>query len=98
MSIPAPIKPIETQYGKVAGTGIEPDVKNVVFLAELCSATFAARCSRRHQLSRRTFVPDVSRMLGEQPHDTIQDLAISKRFTASIAIEHDDRNTPDALP
>ena len=63
------------QHGQMARAGIEPDVENVGFLAELGAAAFAAVRVRAHQFGGRLRVPDVGGVLAELLDDAVENRA-----------------------
>ncbi len=86
------------EHRQVAGSRIEPHIQNVGLLGEFRAAAFGARVPRRQQLRRAPLVPDIRRVLGKERDDSVQNLAVRHRFAAALAVEHDDRHAPDALP
>ena len=64
------------EHGQVARAGIEPDIQNVGFLAELGGAALGASHAGRQQFGGGALIPDVGGVFGEKLHNAIQDFAI----------------------
>ena len=88
---------IVPEHGEMARPGVEPDVEDVVFFAELRRRRILRSRAGRHQFGGGALVPDVGGVLGEELDDAVEDLAIRDRLAAAFAVEDDDRNAPDAL-
>ena len=83
--------------GEVARTGIEPDVENVVLLAEGAAAALGAGVARGQEFGGRALIPDVGAVLAEEGDDAVENGAIGDRLAAGVAIENDDGHAPYAL-
>src|SRR4051794_15116186 len=81
----------------MAGTGAEPDIENIVLFPERSPFAFGACVLRWNEFFRRAFEPDVGRMLREQIHCVVQNLAFGEWMAAGAAVEHHDGHTPNAL-
>ena len=65
------------EHGEMARSGIEPDVENVVLLAERSPQPHLAHvCAGRQQFGGGSFIPDVGGVLAEESHDAVENLAI----------------------
>src|SRR5713226_5556729 len=84
------------QHGEIRRAGIEPHIQNVVFLAPLRRPTRAPRACRQ-QFLRTVFVPGVGAFFFKPFHDIAQRFEIFEALSASLAVEDDDRHTPEAL-
>ena len=85
------------EHGQMARSGIEPDVQDIGFLAELRAAALGAGYAGRQQFGRGALVPDVGGVLGKELHDAVQDFAVGERFAAMVAVEDDDGHAPHTL-
>src|SRR5438067_10125915 len=81
----------------MADPGVEPDVQNVLLLAELRAAALRATRLRRQQLPRGTLEPRIGALPLEPCGDVIGDLARDQRVTACRAEKRHDRHAPVAL-
>jgi hypothetical protein len=86
------------EHGRVAHTGIEPYVEDVLFLAKLGRAAFRAAQSVRHQLAGRPIEPGVRAFALEDRGDVVRDGFGDEHVVAARTEERDDRYAPIPLP
>ena len=86
-----------TEDGGVAGAGFEPDIKDVSFLLEFCSATTGTLGPGRNESISCRGVPSIGSGAREELHDGIIDFRIVQRFAAAFTEKDGDGHTPDAL-
>ena len=68
-----------------------------VSFLKIAPAAFRAAGSRRHQILRLPLEPDIGAVLPDQPDDVVEDLLGHQLALALLAVEHRDRNAPEAL-
>ncbi len=85
------------EHGEMARAGIEPDVENVVLLAEVAAAALGAGVPSGSSSAAVRSIPDVGGVLAEEVDDAVENGAIGQRLAAGVAIEDDDGHAPDAL-
>ena len=81
----------------MARSGVEPDVENVVFLAEFVATALGTSRVGAEQFGGAARVPDVGGVFGKLAHDRVEVAAIGERVAALLAIEDGDRDAPHAL-
>src|SRR6185437_3090156 len=86
-----------SQHGKLARSGIEPDVENIVLFAEGRAAALRAARLGTGQFLGALLEPDVGCFFGEQLHHAIENPAVDQRLLALLAIKRENRHAPDAL-
>src|ERR1051325_11808374 len=86
------------EHRKVASAGIEPDIQNVLFLAELCRAAVAALRPGWKKLRGGLHVPSISSFPCKYLNDVRERMVIREKLITFCAIEHHNRHAPDALP
>src|ERR1700691_424995 len=85
------------ENGQMRGAGFEPHVENVVFLTPLRNAAGAFHSGRK-QLLGGMRVPGVGAFAFEKRQHMAQRCKILELRSASIAIKHNQRHTPESLP
>src|SRR5215469_5637895 len=81
----------------MAGTGIEPDVEDVVLLAKGTASALGAGVSFGQEFGGGALIPDIGAVLAEEGDNAVENGAIGNRLAAGVAIEDDDGHAPDAL-
>ena len=86
------------QDGRVAASGVEPDVEDVGLLPERAAAALPARGPGGEQLRGRAEVPLVGALAGFHPRgDVLDDRLLEEDRAAGLAVERHDRDAPHAL-
>ena len=83
--------------GKPACAGVEPDVEDVGFLAEVRAAALRAGGIGRKQAGHIGCVPGLRAMILKQFHDLAVERGVQNRLVAAFAQENGDGNAPDPL-
>src|SRR5882724_511519 len=84
------------EHCQIRRTGIKPDVQDVVFLTPFRRAAGALR-SGRQQFFRCVLIPGVGPFFFEPLHDIAKRAKVFEALAATLAVENDDRDAPEAL-